>query len=223
MGEQQSETVERVSIWEVGEVSFPISEAFRISVENIKKRFTRAAITTASVTLGIAFLVSLLLMASFQAAVGQAQGAQPYMYWLLFISLLVSGVGITNSMLIAVAERYKEIGTYKTLGALDRYILELFLIEAVIIGGIGGATGYVGGLLAAIVYAATNPGIGLAKALPVLGQPNAAIPFVGMLPAALGLLVLGVGLAVILSLGATLYPAYYAAKLNPAEALRYEI
>ena len=44
-----------------------------------------------------------------------------------------------------------------------------------------------------------------------------------MLPSAVALFILGIGLAIILSLAATIYPAYYAAKLNPAEALRYEI
>jgi len=208
--------------WEIGEIRFPLSEAFYISVQNVRRRFARVAITTASVTLGIAFFVSLMMMASFQAQAGGA-GIQPYMYWLLFISLLVCGVGITNSMLIAVAERYKEIGTYKCLGALDRHILELFLIEALLIGGIGGFTGYIAGLIAALVYAVANPAVGIANALKALAAPNPAVPLVGVMPVALGLLLLGVGIAVLLSLAATLYPAYYAARLNPADALRYEV
>ncbi|MCS7104481.1 MAG: FtsX-like permease family protein [Thermofilaceae archaeon] len=145
------------------------------------------------------------------------------MYWLLFISLLVCGVGITNSMLIAVAERYKEIGTYKCLGALDRHILEMFLIEAMLVGGIGGTSGYIIGLVAAIVYAFANPAVGITTAFSSLTQPNPAVPLAGTMPVALGLLLLGIGIAVLLSLIATLYPAYYAARLNPADALRYEI
>jgi len=207
---------------EIGEIHLPLSEAFYISVQNVRRRFARVAITTASVTLGIAFFVSLMMMASFQAQAG-GTGVQPYMYWLLFISLLVCGVGITNSMLIAVAERYKEIGTYKCLGALDRHILEMFLMEAMLVGGIGGVAGYVIGLIAAIVYAVANPAVGLQNALAALVRPNPAVPFAGAFPVALGLLVLGAGIAILLSLIATIYPAYYAARLNPAEALRYEI
>ncbi len=207
---------------EIGEIRLPVAEAFRISLENIRRRFTRVAITTASVTLGIAFFVSLMMMASFQAAAGGA-GIQPYMYWLLFISLLVCGVGITNSMLIAVAERYKEIGTYKCLGALDRHILEMFLMEALLVGGIGGLTGYLVGLVAALVYAIANPGVGIANAVRAMISGNPSIPLGNLMPASVALFALGVGIAVLLSLIATLYPAYYAAKLNPAEALRYEI
>lgn len=207
---------------EIGEIKLPISEAFHISLENIRRRFTRVAITTASVTLGIAFFVSLMMMASFQATAGSA-GIQPYMYWLLFISLLVCGVGITNSMLIAVAERYKEIGTYKCLGALDRHILVMFLLEAMLVGGIGGLAGYAVGLIAAIIYALANPAVGIANAAGALIRANPTIPLGSALPVAIALLVLGVGIAVLLSLIATLYPAYYAAKLSPAEALRYEV
>ena len=47
--------------------------------------------------------------------------------WLVVMSLLVSAVGITNSMLMSVTERYKEIGTMKCLGALDSFIVKLFL------------------------------------------------------------------------------------------------
>ncbi|MEM0023266.1 MAG: FtsX-like permease family protein [Thermofilaceae archaeon] len=206
----------------IGEIRLPVSEAFRISLENVRRRFTRVAITTASVTLGIAFFVSLMMMASFQALAGGA-GIQPYMYWLLFISLLVCGVGITNSMLIAVAERYKEIGTYKCLGALDRHILELFLLEALLVGGIGGVAGYAVGLIAALVYAAVNPAVGITSAVNAMVHTNPTIPLASVLPVALAMLILGVGIAMLLSLIATLYPAYYAARLSPAEALRYEI
>ncbi len=203
---------------EAGRVRFPLTEAVRISLENMRKRLVRTSITTASVTLGVAFLVSLLLLAAVRVIRGAE--AQFYLYWLLFISLLMSGISITNSMLIAVAERYKEIGTYKTLGALDRHILELFLIEAVFIGVIGGLVGYAGGVAAAAVYSAAVGQLGTLVGVLTAPTPLEAL---GGVPVFASLLVGSLLLSTVLSLLATVYPAYHAARLNPAEALRYEV
>ena len=207
--------------WKIGEIHLPLSEAFRISLESIKKRLVRAAITTTSIILGIAFMVSLLLMAQIQQVVaGVSQGIKAYQYWLLLISLLVCGVGITNSMLIAVAERYKEIGTMKTLGALDKHILVFFLLESLIIGTLGGIGGYITGIIAAMIYGAVQYG-NFAFIAKAMGEP--LITFSLSIPSVLTLFVISVILAIFLTIIAALYPAYYAAKLSPAEALRYEI
>ena len=54
--------------------------------------------------------------------------------WLVVMSLLVCSVGITNSMLMSVTERFKEIGTMKCLGALDSFVVTLFLLESGMMG-----------------------------------------------------------------------------------------
>jgi putative ABC transport system permease protein len=65
--------------------------------------------------------------------------------WLVVMSLLLSAVGIANSMLMAVAERFREIGTMKCLGALDSFIVKLFFIEAGLMGIVASLVGFVVG------------------------------------------------------------------------------
>lgn len=193
------------------EITFPFSEAVKYSVESIRRRFTRAIITVISVVLGIAFLVALLTMADITIVLnpGSSGGeALPaYQLWMAVIALLVCGVGIVNSMLMSITERYKEIGTIKCLGAMDRHVLELFLIESSVLGLLGGVIGSVVGWGAAMGIFYFNAGSA------VLGAVATSIRWIGW----------AIIISVVLSFGASVTPAYIAAKLNPAEALRYEI
>jgi len=209
---------------EIGKISLPFSEAFRIALEDIRRRFVRMVITAASVILAVGFMDALLVLAAVGTIVGgQAASLKPFQLWILFISLLVCVVGIMNSMLIAVAERTREIGTWKCLGALDRHVLLLFLIEAMLIGFAGGIVGWVIGLITAFVYG-LQPTIGISEILQALLTPGSiAVPGFSALPSIIAMLVLSMLIAISLSLIGTLYPAYRAAKLNPAEALRYEV
>ena len=192
----------------IGSITFPMSEAFRFSLESIRKRFTRALITSLSVLLGIAFMVTLLTMGTILKGTGGAPAA--YQYWMVVIALLVCGVGIVNSMLMSVPERYKEIGTMKCLGATSSSVLEIFLIEAVLLGLIGGVIGAFVGWIAAIVIYGFQLGWGF------VFLPGAVIEYFSYI--GLAILIAG-GLSII----AAAYPALYAARLNPAEALRYEV
>ena len=117
------------------------------------------------------------------------------------ISLLVGGIGIMNIMLVTVTERTREIGTRKAIGAKDRDILSQFLVEAILMSGLGGLLG-----LAA--------GAGVAR---IIGSMTQFTPVVE-LPSAM--LALSVSAAVGIFFG--FYPARRAAMLNPIEALRYE-
>jgi putative ABC transport system permease protein len=117
------------------------------------------------------------------------------------ISLLVGGIGIMNIMLVTVTERTREIGVRKAIGAKDRDILNQFLIEALIMSGVGGLLG-VGG------------GIGAAKLI------TAFTPFTTLIRTDAVLLALCFSAAVGIFFG--YYPATRAAKLDPIEALRYE-
>ncbi|MCS7120043.1 MAG: FtsX-like permease family protein [Nitrososphaerota archaeon] len=196
-----------IAIEKVGTVTFPISEAFRYCLESIRKRFTRALITALSILLGIAFMVTVLTMRIVLIYLGQPPPAA-YQQLMVIIALLVCGVGIVNSMLMSVTERIKEIGTIKCLGATDTNVLEIFLIEALLLGLLGGVIGSVAGWVAAIgIYGAQ---FGFGK-FPIIA-PDYFIN-IG----------LGIGVAALLSVLSAAYPAFYAARLKPAEALRYEI
>jgi len=196
-----------------GRITFSLIDAFKLGYEYIIRRKDRAIINVASVSLGIAFLATLLLTDSFYRAYslqgGTPLGVETYQYWLMFVALIVTTVGITNAMLIAVYERYREIGTMKCIGAMDRHILLLFLVEALIQGVIGGVVGFILGIGGALLSTGFTTGFDIILKVPITEM---AIFFGG-----------SAMLSMVLSVLATIYPAYRAAKLNPVEALSYEL
>jgi putative ABC transport system permease protein len=98
----------------------------------------------------------------------------------------------------------------KCLGATDTNVLEIFLIEALLLGVLGGVIGACAGWIATIVIFGIQFSFGT-----VLAGAN-LVPYVMYIGE-------GIAIAGLLSVGAAAYPAVYAARLNPAEALRYEI
>lgn len=123
------------------------------------------------------------------------------------VSLFVGGVGIMNIMLVSVTERTREIGLRKAIGATERDILTQFLLEAVLLTGVGGIIGIILGALLSFGAATV-----LRVALNLDWSFN--FPYGGAL---LGLVV-SVGIGLIFGI----YPARTAARKSPIEALRYE-
>lgn len=149
------------------------------------------------------------LMASGDYVVVPDRNSKYRMYWLVAMSLLVCTVGITNSMLMAVTERFKEIGTMKCLGALDSFVVLLLVLESGMLGIVASALGWVLGFVSMIIIAGTSKGWDVVATINpwhVLGT--------------LGLSVLA-GMS--LTLVATIVPAMQAAKMPAAMALRSEI
>ncbi len=117
------------------------------------------------------------------------------------ISLLVGGIGVMNIMLVSVTERIREIGLRKALGATPRAIRRQFLVEASVLGMVGGILGAGLGLIGAVV-------------LPhFISDPIAISPV-----ATVGAIVVAIGIGVAFGV----YPASRAARLAPIDALRTE-
>ena len=126
--------------------------------------------------------------------------------WLISLSLLVCVVGIANAMLMSVTERFREIGTMKCLGALDSFIVKLFLLESTFQGVAGTTAGIIIGFALTFLLALLDYG----------GYVLDYFPLSKIAESAGYALVVGTSLSLI---GAML-PAYRAAKMEPVEAMR---
>ncbi len=138
--------------------------------------------------------------------------------WLVTLSLMVCVVGITNAMLMSVTERFREIGTMKCLGALDKFVVKLFLIESSLQGVVGSLIGATVGFGLAFVRALFTYHV---QDLETGTSHWLALQFFpGLRLAAWVGVALGVG--IVLSVVAAIYPAFRAARMEPVQAMRVE-
>ena len=204
------------------QVQLPLNKAAKIAMQSIRVRFWRSMITAAGVFLGIAFLASTLANSTVAAHTPQPveglertqqieiqRSAHDRQIWLVTLSLVVCTVGIANSMLMSVTERFKEIGTMKCLGAMDGFIVKLFLLEAGFLGMVASVLGWTVGYGAAVLAGLMHDGAKLWPKLPITEVLTS-----------LGWSLLA---GAILTVLATIFPAIRASKLPPAAALRVEI
>jgi putative ABC transport system permease protein len=211
-------------------IALPFKKSVEIAFQSIRVRFFRSLVTTTSLVLAVAFLSFISCCNDFAQGVLASGSVESYQTlisagydvsfetasisssakqrWIVILSLMVCIVGIINAQLMSVTERFREIGTMKCLGALDRFIVRLFILEALMQGLVGSITGALLGAIAAAVSSAVNLG------------------FEALVLAPFGTILISIGTAVIigttLSLIGVIYPAILAARMQPVEAMRVE-
>jgi putative ABC transport system permease protein len=119
------------------------------------------------------------------------------------LALIIGGLSVVNTMFMAVAERVREIGLKKAVGATTRHIMGEFLLEATFMGALGGLLGYGIGLAITLIANGTTP-------------PGQSTLFL----VTVRLTVLSIGFAIALGAVAGILPAWRAARLDPVTALR---
>ncbi len=213
-------------------VVLPWNRTLEVCWSNIQHRMGRSLLTFVCIAVVVAFFMSSMtyqrMLSGFMAAddvhvqaVLEKAGVfthdpaamarqRDQRIWLMSLSLFLCLVGITNTILMSVTERYREIGTLKCLGALDSFIVRLFLVESIFIGLLaslaGGLVGYLLALIqvgAVLEFRLLTPGV-------CLGALGVGLP-------------VAVGLGALLTTLAAVYPTYVAARMKPVEAMRVEV
>jgi putative ABC transport system permease protein len=211
-------------------VKLPFMKSLEIAVKSIKARFFRSLITTMSLVLAVSFLSfigvgndvangmlakqdpelrQMLIRSGYDLTPEDTSvGSSPKQRWLVILSLLVCVVGIVNAQLMAVTERFREIGTMKCLGALDRFILRLFILEAGMQGLAGAGVGACLGALFSLANGWLRFGT---VAIAAVSGSNVIIS-----------IAIATAVGCLLSLLGVFYPALVAARMQPVEAMRVE-
>ncbi len=136
------------------------------------------------------------------------------------ISLVVGGIGIMNIMLATVTERTREIGVRRALGAKQKHIILQFLVEAAVLGVVGGVTGIIAGVLC-------TPVITFMKELIATSRPDimATLPeeMRNVTPQIVPMSIpISFFISLLVGVVFGIFPAIRAAKMNPIDALRHE-
>lgn len=211
------------------QVDVPWGVVIAVSWGSLRRRILRSLITMSGVILAIAFLTYMMvhdeIVTSLIAAHDDALnlllqkahidiyavgGTDTMMLLLIGLSLLTCLVGIINAMLMSVTERIKEIGTLKCLGAQDGFIVQAYFVESSLQGILGTICGIVIGLAVAIVIAFVSFGGHVFTQMPLAASGMARS------------LVIAFVLGSLMSVFASIAPAYWASKKQPVDAMRVE-
>lgn len=143
------------------------------------------------------------------------------MFIVLVLIILVAAFNIISTLVMMTMEKRSDIAILKTMGARSSSIRKIFMIEGLLIGSAGTAAGAVAGLIFTWNIQAIAKGVGWLLGIELFSPK---VYFIDQLPAHIRPveIVFIVGIAVVISFLATLYPAWNASRLDPVVALRYE-
>jgi lipoprotein-releasing system permease protein len=143
------------------------------------------------------------------------------MFIILTLIIAVAAFNIVSAQVMTVTDKQADIAILRTLGASPASIMAIFMLQGALIGCIGTALGVVGGILLALNVGTVLPAIERAFDIQFLDK---SVYYISELPSDLQRadVVTIAAIALVLALVATVYPAWAAARVNPAEALRYE-
>jgi lipoprotein-releasing system permease protein len=143
------------------------------------------------------------------------------MFIILSLIVAVAAFNLVSTLVMAVTDKEADIAILRTLGARPRSIMVVFMVQGAITGTIGLLLGVVGGVILALNIDVVVPFIERLLGTEVLDKQ---VYYISQLPSELlwSDVWLVTGIAFVLALAATLYPSWRAARVNPAETLRYE-
>lgn len=213
-------------------IVLPWKKTLRICLNNIRRRLGRSFLTFLCIMIVVAFFMSSLAYQNMIAQLSQSpdvytkavmekagiythdpvalQKQNDQRTWLLILSSVLCLVGITNTMLMSVTERIREIGTLKCLGALDSFIVRLFLVESVFIGILGSLAGTIAGYLLFVIQILAALDYSIMSFNSFLNALTSSAP-------------LSIAMGTLLTVIAAVYPTFVAARMKPVEAMRVEV
>jgi lipoprotein-releasing system permease protein len=143
------------------------------------------------------------------------------MFLILLLIVAVAAFNIVSTLVMAVTDKQADIAILRTLGASPGSIMQVFIVQGALIGVVGLLAGVAGGVALALNIDVVVPALERALGFQFLAKD---VYYISDLPSDLHWRDVGVisGVSFVLTLLATLYPSWRAARVNPAEALRYE-